>query len=52
MSKRLMREGQHLRLDSLLEMSAGFRALAHHTEHHEEALDAFIEKRAPVFKDS
>ena len=52
MSKRLIREGQHLRLDSLLEMSAGFQALAHHTEHHEEALDAFIEKRAPVFKDS
>ena len=42
MSKRLMREGQHMRLDSLLEMSAAFQALAHHTPEHEQALDAFL----------
>lgn len=51
MTKRLMREGQHTRLDTLLEMSAGFQALAHHTAQHEEALDAFIQKRPPVFQD-
>lgn len=51
MAKRLLREGQHVRLDTLLEMSAGFQALAHRTKHHEEAIDAFLEKRAPVFTD-
>ncbi|MFC3228987.1 crotonase/enoyl-CoA hydratase family protein [Marinibaculum pumilum] len=50
MSKRLLREGQHVRLDTLLEMSAAFQALAHATEDHAEAVDAFLEKRAPAFK--
>lgn len=49
MTKRLLREGQHLRLDSLLELSAGFQALAHQTPHHIEAVAAFVEKRKPVF---
>ena len=43
MAKRLLREGQHLRLDSLLEMSAAFQALAHHTPEHEQAIDAFLQ---------
>jgi enoyl-CoA hydratase/carnithine racemase len=42
MAKRLMREGQHMRLDSLLEMSAAFQAIAHHTPEHEQAIDAFV----------
>jgi enoyl-CoA hydratase/carnithine racemase len=42
MAKRLMREGQHMRLDSLLELSAAFQALAHHTPEHGAAIDAFI----------
>jgi enoyl-CoA hydratase/carnithine racemase len=42
MAKRLMREGQHMRLDSLLEMSAAFQAMAHHTPEHEAALSAFL----------
>jgi enoyl-CoA hydratase/carnithine racemase len=42
MAKRLMREGQHLRLDSLLEMSAAFQAMAHHTPEHDQALAAFL----------
>jgi len=50
MSKRLLREGQHVRLDTLLEMSAAFQALAHTTEDHAEAVDAFLEKRTPAFK--
>ncbi len=50
LTKRLLREGQHMRLDSLLEMSAAYQSIAHHTEDHEEAVSAFLEKRAPEFK--
>jgi enoyl-CoA hydratase/carnithine racemase len=49
LTKRLLREGEHLRLDSLLELSAGYQALAHKTPQHEEAVKAFIEKRPPHF---
>ncbi|WP_150304421.1 crotonase/enoyl-CoA hydratase family protein [Pseudomonas saliphila] len=49
--KRLLREGQHMRLDSLLELSAAYQSLAHHTEDHREAVSAFVEKREPNFKD-
>jgi enoyl-CoA hydratase/carnithine racemase len=51
LTKRLLRESQHTRLETLLEMSAGFQALAHHTHQHEEAVTAFLEKRTPVFRD-
>ena len=49
MTKRLLREGQHSSLDSLLEMSAGYQAIAHKTADHAEAVNAFIEKRTPKF---
>jgi len=49
MTKRLIREAQHTRLDTLLELSAAFQALVHETNDHHEAVDAFIEKRVPVF---
>lgn len=49
MTKRLLREGQNSTLESLLEMSAGYQAIAHKTADHEEAVRAFIEKRAPRF---
>jgi enoyl-CoA hydratase/carnithine racemase len=49
MTKRLLREGQYMRLDSVLELSAAFQALAHHTKDHDEALSAFIDKRTPHF---
>ncbi|MFY9326903.1 MAG: crotonase/enoyl-CoA hydratase family protein [Georgfuchsia sp.] len=49
LSKKLMRESGHLRLDSLLEMSAGYQAVAHMTPGHSEAVNAFIEKRPPKF---
>lgn len=49
MTKRLLREGEHMRLESLLELSAGYQALAHKTWQHREAVTAFIEKRKPVF---
>lgn len=45
LTKRLLREGQHMRLDSLLELSAAYQALAHHTEDHLESVNAFLEKR-------
>jgi 1,4-dihydroxy-2-naphthoyl-CoA synthase len=45
MAKRLLREGQHVRLDTLLEMSAAFQAIAHHTPEHDAALAAFLEKK-------
>ncbi|QIL70860.1 crotonase/enoyl-CoA hydratase family protein [Diaphorobacter sp. HDW4B] len=50
MTKRLLREGQLASLASLLEMSAGFQAIAHKTDDHREAVTAFIEKRAPKFQ--
>ena len=49
MTKRLLREGEHSSLASLLEISAGYQAIAHKTIDHREAVTAFIEKRAPRF---
>lgn len=49
LTKKLLREGQHVRLDTLLELSAAFQALAHKSAQHEEAVAAFIEKRVPRF---
>lgn len=45
MAKRLLREGQHVRLDTLLEISAAFQALAHFTPEHDAALAAFMAKK-------
>jgi enoyl-CoA hydratase/carnithine racemase len=52
LTKRLLRESEHVRLETLLEMSAAFQALAHHTNDHEEAVGAFLEKRPARFTDS
>lgn len=49
LTKRLMREALHARLDSVLEMAAVFQAVAHKTPDHAEAVDAFLEKRSPKF---
>ncbi|ANG64392.1 enoyl-CoA hydratase [Marinobacterium aestuarii] len=49
--KRLLREGQHMRLDSLLELSAAYQSLAHHAEDHHEAVVAFMDKRKPDYQD-
>jgi enoyl-CoA hydratase/carnithine racemase len=51
MAKRLLREGQDMKLAPLLELSAAFQALAHHTADHSEAVAAFIERRPPVYED-
>lgn len=50
MTKRLLREGERSTLESLLEISAGYQAIAHMTNDHHEAVQAFVEKRTPQFK--
>jgi enoyl-CoA hydratase/carnithine racemase len=49
MTKRLLREGERASLESLLEISASYQAIAHLEPDHHEAVRAFIEKRAPKF---
>ncbi len=49
LTKRLMREAIHARLDTVLEMSAAFQAISHKTVDHTEAVNAALEKRAPKF---
>lgn len=50
MTKRMMREGQNVSFDTIMEMSAAMQALAHTTEDHHEAVEAFFEKRPATFK--
>jgi enoyl-CoA hydratase/carnithine racemase len=50
MTKRMMREGQNVSFDTIMEMSAAMQSLAHLTEDHREAVAAFFEKREPQFK--
>ena len=50
LTKRLLREAMHTRLDTLLEMAAAFQALSHQTDDHKEAVNAYLNKRSPVFK--
>jgi enoyl-CoA hydratase/carnithine racemase len=52
MTKRLIREGQHVQLATLLELSAAMQSLAHATADHKEAVAAFLEKRKPQFDGS
>ena len=49
MAKRLLREGLNTRLDALLELAAAYQGACHQTEDHMEAVNALLEKRAPVF---
>jgi len=49
LAKRLLREGQHSRLDTVLEMSAAVQGMMHLTADHKEAVAAFIGKRKPNF---
>lgn len=50
MAKRLLYAGQTMSLRQLLDQSAAFQALCHHTDDHMEALSAMFEKRDPEFK--
>jgi enoyl-CoA hydratase/carnithine racemase len=49
MAKRLLTMGQQLSLPQLLEQSAAYQALCHHTSDHAEALAAMFAKRPPRF---
>jgi enoyl-CoA hydratase/carnithine racemase len=49
LTKRLLRESQHVSLATSLEMAAAYQALAHYTNDHDEAVNAFLEKRLPTF---
>lgn len=49
MTKRLLMEGRHTRLDTLLELSASMQALAHKTADHREAMEAILGRRPPMF---
>lgn len=51
LAKRLLREGQDMKLGPLLELSAAYQALAHHTEDHAEAIEASLAKRGATFRD-
>jgi len=46
LTKRLMRESLHARLDSVLELSAIYQAVSHKTPEHSEAVSAFLQKRS------
>ncbi len=50
MTKRMMRDGQNVGFETIMEMSAALQALAHTTEDHHEALAAFFEKRPGSYK--
>lgn len=49
MTKKLMRDGVTANFDSIMETSAALQVTLQHTEDHREAVDAFFEKRSPVF---
>lgn len=49
LTKRLLREAQHSRLSDILELSAAYQAIVHETADNREAINAFVEKRAPQF---
>jgi len=50
MTKKLLREGQSVSFDNIMELSAAMQALAHHSEDHAEAINAFFEKRPGNYK--
>ena len=49
MTKRLLRDGRHTKLDTALDMAAAMQSLAHSTKDHRRAIDAFIAKRTAVY---
>jgi enoyl-CoA hydratase/carnithine racemase len=49
LTKRLLRESLRSSFDTVLELSAVYQAVSHKTADHSEAVNAFLEKRAPKF---
>ncbi len=50
MAKRLLWDAQSMSIGQVLEMSAAMQSIAHATKDNAEAVNAFLEKRKPVFK--
>ena len=50
LTKRLLRDSQHVSLAMALEMASSMQALAQHTKDQHEAVLAFMEKRKPKFE--
>jgi len=50
MTKQLLRQGLTSSFDNIMELSASMQALAHQTDDHMEALDAFEQKRSGLYK--
>ena len=50
LTKRMMKLAQRSELPDFLDLCATFQAIAHHTEDHLEAVNAFIDKREPKYK--
>jgi enoyl-CoA hydratase/carnithine racemase len=49
MSKKLMRDGLNMSLDTVLELSAAYQGAAHQTRDHIEAVSSLLERREPDF---
>ena len=45
MAKRLLREGQHQRLEAALDLAGSYQAIAHFTPEHTAAVEAFLISR-------
>jgi enoyl-CoA hydratase/carnithine racemase len=52
LTKRLLRESARMDLPGALELAAAMQALVQHTSDQQEAVAAFLQKRAPVFTGS
>jgi 2-(1,2-epoxy-1,2-dihydrophenyl)acetyl-CoA isomerase len=48
-TKMLLRQGQMVSYDTMLELAASTQGLMHHTEDHREGATAILERRTPVF---
>ncbi len=50
LAKRLLRHARTMDLEGFLDLSAGYQAIAHHTEDHGEAMEAFFARRPGRFR--
>ena len=50
LAKSLLKHGQTVSYDALMEMSAASQAISHLTEDHMEGVDSILEKRPAVFR--